>query len=220
MKSFYLVLLMFMAFMLLAKGSFATAADVPLSKAVALNLTTVQRKTLDQIETYLNNIKTMQARFVQTTSQGERTKGTFYLSRPGRLRFEYDPPASFLILANETFLIYEDRELNQISHFPINSTPAGILVREHITLADAELTITQFERQLNTVTLTVTWSEESEIENIILVFDTSPIALRKWIITDAQGIDIQLELNKAQYGIMLADELFKFDDPRHKIPLY
>ena len=45
------------------------------------------------IERYVNSIRTLQARFVQRNPNGSVVQGTLYISRPGRMRFEYDAPS-------------------------------------------------------------------------------------------------------------------------------
>src|SRR4029079_11503560 len=52
-----------------------------------------------RIEQYLNSIRTMRSRFVQVGSDGT-ARGTFYLSRPGKLRLEYESPVTILLIAN------------------------------------------------------------------------------------------------------------------------
>ena len=77
-----------------------------------------EKITVKRVEKYLNELFTLKSRFLQATSTGNYTEGTLYLSRPGKMRIEYDPPAQLLIVADGTWLIYNDIELDQITHLP------------------------------------------------------------------------------------------------------
>src|SRR3546814_8770255 len=67
---------------------------------------------------YLNDIKTLQGRFVQTSSNGAYAEGAVYLDRPGHMRFDYDPPTPVLIIANGLSLLYYDEELKEATFLP------------------------------------------------------------------------------------------------------
>ena len=83
------------------------------------------KSDLTQIENYLNNIKFLNASFIQESSTGEISKGKFLLSRPGKMRVEYDKPTPLLIIANGSVLAYTDLELEETSYLSTNSTPAS-----------------------------------------------------------------------------------------------
>ncbi|SVE22237.1 uncharacterized protein METZ01_LOCUS475091, partial [marine metagenome] len=87
-----------------------------------------------QVESYLNSIKTLSAQFLQVDSEGNVTNGRLYLRRPGRIRFEYDDPSPLLIVADGFWLIFHDRELGQVSRYPLYETPLGVLVDEPVNL--------------------------------------------------------------------------------------
>src|SRR3546814_9698952 len=82
------------------------------------------RAVVERFEAYLNSIDALEARFSQVDSQNKRATGKIYLSRPGKLRFEYDPPVPVLIVANGRFLIHYDRELKTASYINQRDTPA------------------------------------------------------------------------------------------------
>lgn len=190
-------------------------ADVARAKLNGEDLALVK-----QIEDYLNEMRTVKARFLQITSEGGFAEGDFYLSRPGRLRIEYDPPMPVLIVADGAFLVYYDRELKQVSHLGLDSTPAGILVAERISLFSGDLIITGFEREAGAARLTVVRAADPLEGTLTLVFSEAPLALKKWLVTDAQGVVTTISLMGAEYGVELDPELFKFKAPKIVNPMY
>jgi len=155
----------------------------------------------------MNRITTLQSKFLQSSSNGGYAEGTLYLSRPGRMRIEYDPPAQYLIVADGTWLIYHDRELEQMTHLPLGSTPAGIIVDDKLSLFSDDPKVTRVERGRGVIAVTLV-SDEDDGE-ITLVFSNRPLVLKKWIVTDAQGIRTSVSLLSSRLGVALDDKLFK-----------
>jgi outer membrane lipoprotein-sorting protein len=180
----------------------------------AANLGKSEQATLAQIETYLNNVTTMRARFLQASSSGETAQGSVSISRPGRMRIEYDPPLPVLIIADGTLLIYYDKDLAQVTHVPLSSTPAGILLEERISLQGGDLTVTDFESARNAIRVTLTRTENPGEGKLALIFSESPLRLREWTVTDAQGVVTNVALVDAEFGVSLDPDLFRFRDPR------
>ena len=177
-------------------GFAAGAALVPSAALALLPSSLVLDETahqeLRQVETYFNGIRTLQARFVQTSSNGQRATGRAFMSRPGKLRVEYDPPPSVLVVADGTFLIYNDRALDQVSYLPLGSTPAGILLADRISIDDPALTITDFTDDGTRLRLTLVRTDSPGEGTITIVFDKAPLALAEWEVTDAQGITTEV----------------------------
>src|SRR3981081_1611643 len=86
------------------------------------------RADLARIEVYLNGIRSLKARFAQTAPDGDVTQGTALMQRPGKMRFQYDPPSPFLLVANWGILFFRDSQLNQTTNIPLSRTPLGILL--------------------------------------------------------------------------------------------
>ena len=167
---------------------------------------------ITRIETYFNGIETMQARFLQATSTGAYSEGTFSLWRPGRMRIEYDPPVPILIVADGRSLVYHDTKLMQVSYLGIDDGPAGLLLAERVSLSDV-VTVTRFERGARVIRVTVVKDDDPLEGSLTLIFEDRPLILRKWIIADAQGVETTVSLLGPRFGIPLDPELFRFDDP-------
>jgi outer membrane lipoprotein-sorting protein len=180
----------------------------------AADISREERAEINRIERYLNGMTTLQARFVQVSSNGQFAEGSLYISRPGKLRIEYDPPVPVLIVTDGRFLIYYDKQLEQVSHIPLGSTPASILTRPNISLTGGDLILTGFESKGETLSVTVVQASDPYSGRVSLIFDKDPLALSKWTVVDAQGIETDVSLRAAQVDVALDQNLFRFRDPR------
>ena len=194
--------------------AFAAAAIVvprPAHAAVIseMELSADQLKTVKRMDLFLKTLTTMQARFLQVSSSGEFAEGSFFLSKPGLTRVEYDPPVPVLIVADGTWLIYKDTELDQVSHMLLSTSPAGILVNNDLALISEEIMITDFERNKGVVRITVARRSDPMEGSLTLTFSEKPVALRKWTVIDAQGTVTAISLSAMQTGVKLSSDLFK-----------
>lgn len=193
----------------LTGGLFLAAAE-----ALAENAPPDEDEWLQRVQNYFNLIRTMQSRFVQVSSNGETAKGTVYIERPGRMRVEYDPPVPIQVICNGDFLIYFDKELEQVTYVPLGSTPAGILLAPSIKLRGDNLKVTAFEHTPGTVRVTVVRKESPDEGSLTLVFSEPPLTLQEWVVRDAQGLVTTVTLQDARFEIPLKRDLFEFTDPR------
>lgn len=171
-----------------------------------------EKADVERVETYLSGVQTMQGRFLQTTSEGRYSEGAIYLSRPGRMRIDYDPPVPIEIVATGRIIVYHDRTLEQVSYLGLDSTPASILLAESVQLSGG-LTIVGFERGPGVVAVTLVNTDDPGEGSITLVFGDRPLELRKWVIVDAQGVTTTVSLLGARFGMDIDPALFEFDDP-------
>ena len=160
---------------------------------------------------YLNGITTLEARFIQVSSNGAYAEGRMIIQRPGRLRFDYDPPHPVLIIANGLSLLFYDREVKQASFLPLWETPLWFLIRERVTLSES-VVVSAVEQSPGALRITLTDKELSEAGSITLVFSDRPLELKKWEITDAQGILTQVSLINPRYGIEIDPLAFDYSD--------
>jgi outer membrane lipoprotein-sorting protein len=168
---------------------------------------------IEAAENYLNGIATLQAEFIQSFADGQVLTGTFYLSRPGRLRFTYDPPVNDFIVADGSFLFYWDDRLQQQSNAPIGSTLADFILRDSIAFS-GDVKLVKAEKDAGVLRLTLTPAEDAALGRLTLVFTQAPLALRQWQVVDAQGAVTEVTLNRLRLGETLAADLFRFRAPR------
>jgi len=113
----------------------------PLRAQPALRPTPQDNADVARVEAYLNNIHTLRAQFLQVAPDGQITRGTVWLERPGHMRFQYDPPTPFLLVTSHGQLVFEDRSIQQVSEIPLSTTPLGILLADHVSLS-GDVTVT------------------------------------------------------------------------------
>jgi outer membrane lipoprotein-sorting protein len=171
---------------------------------------------LKRIAHYLTSLTTITADFTQVAPDGSLTGGKFYLKRPGKMRWQYDPPTPILMLANGYQLIFYDYDLDQLSYIPIDSTLASFLARETIDLNDSTVKLEDFQKTAGVVRLTLSQAGKPEAGKITLEFADTPLQLRNMIVVDAQGQTTTVALNNAQYGQKLDNKLFTFDEKRKR----
>lgn len=188
-------------FILFALGAPALAAPPQRTPAVV------------KAEQYLNSIDTAQARFVQTAYDGSQVIGTFYLDRPGKLRFEYDDPIEDFIVADGFLIYFYDAGLGEQTNSPIGMTLADFILRPDLRF-QGDLTITDISRNPDLLQITLVQTADPEAGSITLGFTENPMALKKWRVTDSMGAITEIELFQLKTGIELADNLFIYSDPK------
>lgn len=194
-----------------ALAAFAADAATP-AKPLAARLSADDQADVTRIAEYLNNISTMQSRFLQVSSNGGTAEGQVYLSRPGKMRIEYAPPVPILIVIKDKLVGHYDRELKQVQYIGTDQTPAEVLLLEKVRLSGGPVTVTKFERGPGVLRLTLAKTDDPGLGRLTLVFSDRPLALRKWTVLDGQGITTEVSLMNPRFGAPVAATLFEFDE--------
>lgn len=174
-----------------------------------------QAKEIQRIEEYLTNITTLTADFTQVAPDGSVSTGKFYLKRPGRMRWQYDPPTPLLIISDGSVLTYFDYELEQVSKLPMDSSMIGFLARENVEFKDS-VTVEHFEAKDGAVRVSVAQVEKPDEGKLMFEFADKPLELRNLVITDANGNVTNVALSNLKFGTQLDKKLFIFRDPRKR----
>ncbi len=164
-------------------------------------------------ESWLQSLTTAKARFLLTAADGTQQIGTFYLDRPGRLRFEYDPPAKDFIVADGVLIYFYDAQLGEQSNAPIGQTLADFLLRRDIGFTH-DVRIEKVMRGGGLLQITLVQKEDPGAGSMTLGFSENPFQLKKWRVIDAQGQTVEVELFQLQSGIELDPKLFVYTDPK------
>lgn len=187
---------------------FAAALYAPLP---ALAYTAEEEKAIADVEKHLSGLSTIVADFTQIAPDGSLTSGKFYLQRPGKMRWQYDPPTPILMLANGDFLTFYDYELDQRSDIPLEDTLAGFLARKSIAFGK-EVTVTDVVHGNGSLRLTITQESKPDAGKLTLEFSTGPLQLHNMKVVDVAGQQTSISLANQRYGIPLDDELFKLEN--------
>jgi outer membrane lipoprotein-sorting protein len=148
-----------------------------------------QYPVVQKINNYLSSLQTLIGDFVQIGPDGTRTVGKFYIQKPGRVRFEYDPPSPIDVVADGSSVVVRDRNLLTQDLYPLSQTPLRYLLAEQIDLVhDTNLVAISQDNTFISLTL-----EERQLlvgtHRMVLMFSTKDLQLRQWTITDPQGYE-------------------------------
>jgi len=164
-------------------------------------------------EQYLRGLNTATARFMQTAHNGHQAVGTFYLDRPGRLRFEYDDAEDFIV-ADGSFIFFYDSELGEQSNAPIGQTLADFILRPDLRLG-GDVQVSNVNRHGGLLQITLVQARDPGAGSLTLGFIEQPeMALKRWRVTDATGAITEIELFDLQTGMDLPRRLFAYHNPR------
>ena len=153
---------------------------------------------IQQIESYLNNIKTLKASFVQTASNGNTSEGKLYIEKPNKIRMEYDAPVNVLIVGDGDYIVYNDKDLDQITHIDYDDIPASLILSNTIKIDGKKLKITDFYKDSGTTEAVLEYADNKDIGPITLIFGNRPFELKQWKITDPQSVQITVSLYNAE----------------------
>ena len=171
------------------------------------------RADITRVETYLNSVKTLHARFLQVAPNGSTSEGQAWLQRPGRMRFQYDPPAPFLLVGGHGLLVFHDSQLKQTSNIPLGKTPLGLLLQDNLRLT-GDVTVSRVVRLPGQLQVSLYRTASPQDGVLTLIFAANPLVLRSWTVTDAQRRDTRVTLYNAELGGVFDQKLFEFIDPR------
>ena len=205
----------FIAGLLAAGLALAPAASAWAQAATPAPLPEADRALLARIEGYLDGLTTLRARFTQANADGSEDHGVLWLARPGHARIEYAPPTDILVVADGTWLIYYDAELDQVSHVPLGTGPFRFLLEDDVKLS-GEVAVTSLEVGAGLVRVTLVDRERADEGRVTLVFDAEPLSLRQWQVLDAQGFLTTVTLDDQVAGESYPRRMFYFPDSARK----
>jgi outer membrane lipoprotein-sorting protein len=173
-----------------------------------------QRALLDRVSAYLSSVQVMSGDFVQVGPDGRRTEGDFYILKPGKVRFEYEPPSPIEIIADGTSVAVRDRKLATQDLYPLSRTPLRFLLADHIDLArDTNIVGVHADD----VFVTVVIEEKQPLvgtHRLMMMFGAKDTQLRQWTVTDPQGYDTTVAVYNLDTTRKPPESLFKIDYQR------
>lgn len=168
-----------------------------------------ERLSLDEISAYLDRLQTVRGEFTQVNEDNTISTGRIFIKRPGRVRFEYDPPERTLVIANGTQVGIVDGKSNTNPEiYPLRRTPLKIILARDIDLT-RERMVTGHSSDGATTTVRAQDPENPEYGAIEMVFTRDPVELRQWIIDDGNGSRTTVVLGDVETGMELANNRFE-----------
>jgi len=201
------------AFLSLAVLAFASSAALA---ATPLVLTPEQKASVDSISAYLNSFKTLQGEFTQISPKGNTSQGVFYISKPGKMRFEYAPPNPYLIVADGTWLTIKNVKKEKGDQFPLSQTPLRLVLSNKVDILK-DTKILDFQSQDGILAVTVE-DKKNTLANgqLTLVYDTTRNALQQWVVIDGKGRRTTVSLENVVTGVEPDPKLFVVKIDRKK----
>jgi outer membrane lipoprotein-sorting protein len=169
------------------------------------------RAELDRVSAYLNSIRTMKGGFIQIDPNGDVDQGTFAISKPGRMRFEYKTQASTLIVSDGATVAVSNTSLRTMDRYPLNQTPLDLILGDKIDLAGSH-EIVGVTRQQDSFIVKARSRGGRAQGNITLTFAEPELELRQWTVIDNQGLSTTVALRDVQTGIDIPGSLFVLPD--------
>jgi outer membrane lipoprotein-sorting protein len=170
--------------------------------------------TITRIEAYLSGISSAVANFKQHSADGSSGSGKFFLKRPGKMRWQYDPPTPMLLVSNGKVVTFYDASVDQVTYIGVDDTLAAFLTKSEIKLESSSLELMRLESTKGQVRVNVRQRKKPDEGSLTLVFADAPLSLAGMTATDATGNETEVTFADAQFGVKLDDALFVFEDPR------
>jgi len=174
-----------------------------------------QRALASKVSNYLSNITILTGNFVQIGPDGRRASGELYIQKPGKVRFEYDPPSPLEIIADGEGVAVRDRKLAHTDFYKLSQTPLRYLLADRIDLLrDTNVVAVSADETYVTITI-----EEKQAligtSRLMVMFDAKDFRLKQWTITDPQGFDTTVAVSNLDSSRRPDPSLFKIDYTRY-----
>lgn len=158
---------------------------------------------------YLNSLRSLTGRFIQVAPDGTPSEGTFYIRKPGRLRFEFDRPNPVLVIADGAALVVQNTALRTTDRYPLFGNPLRMLLSDDMNLAEDDR-ISRVSREAGALYVTARQDSGPAQGQITLIFSDSggALELRQWEVIDAQQMRTVVIVRNLQSGVDIPSSLF------------
>ena len=207
----------------LATASFAVQdALPPLEEQVIEEQSSL--KALKLVQDYMADVKSLKASFLQRAPGNNLSRGTLYMERPGRIRFDFKDDIPFLVVADGKSINFVDYEIGQVQKWPVKDTPMLAIIGEGFDLASVNAHIEIAPGGIeNLLSLAARDPDRPELGEITVYFEqtaatgaagTPSLSLLSWVVLDATGKATTVEIYDQEINPELAPSLWTFKDPR------
>ncbi len=175
-----------------------------------------QRAIIQKVDSYLSTVRTLEGNFVQVAPNGSRSKGEFYISKPGKMRFEYDPPSPTEIISDGESVVVRDRSLATQDLYPLSQTPLRFLLADHVNLLKDTNLVAVYA---DDVFVTVVVEEKNAVvgtSRLMIMFSAKDMQLKQWTVTDPQGYDTTVAVYNLDPNTKPDPGMFRIDYTRYR----
>ena len=175
-----------------------------------------QTISLDALSSYLNAMTTAESAFIQITDDGSQSTGRMYIKRPGRIRFEYDPPElALVIVGGGQVAVFDPKANAEPTRFPLTHTPLSLVLERTVDLARRDMVV--MHKSEGPITFIVLQDpDRPEYGSIQLMFTDNPVQLSQWIVDDNSGSQTQIILGDWVQGQEIPNILFNIQAEMQK----
>lgn len=163
--------------------------------------------SITKAENWFNSLTTYQANFTQTSSDGSHAMGTFYLRRPHLSRFEYDDPIPLTLITSKLWLHVDEEDRREVTSYPVSETPLALILGDPVQLRGPDFSTTSLSKD-GILAVVIEKDDGEAAGKVVLEFTEQPFELRRWIVTDANGITTAVFLTDPKQDHVLARKLF------------
>ena len=177
-----------------------------------------QKAQAAKVSAYLSSLSTLVGNFVQVGPDGSKTKGDFYIQKPGKVRFEYEAPSPIALIADGSSLAVRDRKLATQDIYPLSQTPLRYLLSDRIDLLKDTNVVSVTS---DDVFISVTIEEKQAMigtSRLMLMIGAKDNQLKQWTVTDPQGYDTTVAVYNLDASKKLDPGLFKIDFTSYATP--
>ena len=170
-----------------------------------------QKAQAAKVSAYLSSLQTLVGNFVQVGPDGTKTKGDFYIQKPGKVRFEYDAPSPIELIADGSSLAVRDKKLATQDIYPLSQTPLRYLLSDRIDLMKDTNVVSVTSDDLY---ISVTIEEKQALvgtSRLMLMVGAKDGQLKQWTVTDPQGYDTTVAVYNLDSTKKVDPGLFKID---------
>ena len=189
---------------------FFGAANEAFAKNAALSLNAEQQQAVRQLNDYINSFQSLRCAFSQVSPKGTLTNGTLYISKPGKLRFDY-ANNPLLIVSDGRWLTIKDRQRERGDQFPLSATPLRLVVSPQVDLL-AETDVIAFDNQDGLTTVSLQDRKDNMGGYITLIFDQKLKRLTQWTVVDGKDRRTTVQLSNVEFGGKFDPKLFVAGD--------
>ena len=171
----------------------------------------LNNRNFTYVKEYLNNLNSLEADFLQISSDGDIKEGKIFISIPGKMRISYKNPDNLLITSNGFWLTIQDKKLKQTNNFPLNQTPINLFLNKKLNFNEDEFKI-KFEKRSGIITLIFSDNQKLNSSMFKLIFTNTPLRLKKWVIIDEFNNETSVLLQNLVTGNKYPNILFFPED--------
>jgi outer membrane lipoprotein-sorting protein len=200
-----------------AAVAFGVLLAAPSAKAASNEqLSEEQLAVVKKLGDYFNSLTTMKGEFTQVSPKGNVSAGVFYISKPGKMRFEYAPPNPFIIVSDGRWVTVKNNAKNKADQYPLSATPLNLMLAKQVDLLK-EAKILSVEEKSGVFWVTLESKDSLVPGQLVLVYDPQNSALQQWIVVDGQGRKTTVNIAKIEPGVEPDPKLFEIEVPKRRL---